>query len=255
MGALHEGHLSLVKSSRKLCDHTVVSIFLNPLQFSENEDFSSYPVNLEEDLNKLSQLSVSCVFIPNQKEMEFSRSAVFVDESEITKCMEGKSRPDFFRGVLTIVAKLFNIVEPTHSFFGEKDPSQLRLITKMCRDLSFDIEIIPGQTIREKNGLAMSSRNEYLSQEERVNARVINDALQVGKNALHDELRSSEKLKSLISEIINEEPMAEIDYISIADSVTMQEVTGLIETNLLVSVAVYFGTTRLIDNFTYSFTK
>ncbi len=253
MGALHSGHLSLVELSNSYCNYTIVSIFVNPTQFGENEDLDQYPQQLEDDLEKLNDFSVDCVFLPSKKEMYSENSTVFVDELELTKCMEGKSRPDFFRGVLTIVAKLFNIVEPTHSFFGEKDPSQLRLIKKMCYDLNFNIDIIPGKTIREGNGLAMSSRNEYLSPVERKKAGIIFKALECGKKSLQGGIKSTNQLKSIISEVLREETLLKIEYVSIADSVNLGEIDGDIENDVLVTVAVYIGNTRLIDNFTYSF--
>ena len=251
MGALHDGHLSLIEKSNDLCNNTIVSVFINPKQFGENEDLIAYPKSLKKDLEKLGQYSVDAIFCPGRAEIYSSNSTVFVDESELTQCLEGQRRPAFFQGVLTVVCKLFNIIEPTHSFFGEKDPQQLRLIKKMCADLNFNIKIISCPTIREKNGLAMGSRNEFLSQYERSHAGIINEALVLCHSALCKGEKSVENIKAIIKEKIESEPLATIDFISVADEKTLLEQKNTINDNTIISVAVFFGSTRLIDNFTY----
>ena len=161
MGALHNGHLSLVKYSNKLCDNTIVSIYVNPAQFSPDEDFNTYPQSIQSDIDKLSKYLVGCIFLPNNLEMYPQGFNTYVNEIGLSKFLEGKSRPTFFKGVTTVVAKLFNIISPTHAFFGKKDAQQLLIIKKMIVDLAYDIKIIECPIIREENGLAMSSRNEY----------------------------------------------------------------------------------------------
>ena len=251
MGSLHKGHLSLVSSSLEVCDNTLVSIFINPKQFGENEDLGTYPRSLKKDLEKLCGVSVGAVFCPQSAEMYPVGSTVFVDELNLTRCLEGQRRPGFFGGVLTVVCKLFNVVSPTHSFFGEKDPQQIRLIEKMCCDLNFNINIVSCPTIREKNGLAMSSRNDFLSNEERDRAGIINKALVVCRSALVCGEKSVANIKSLIKEKIDLEPLAKIDFISVADEKTLLELNNGISDGVLISVAIFFGSTRLIDSFTY----
>lgn len=251
MGALHKGHLSLVSRSLEVCDNTLVSVFINPKQFGENEDLATYPKSLKKDLEKLGGLSVCAAFCPQPAEMYPVDSTVFVNEQNLTRCLEGQRRPGFFMGVLTVVCKLFNIVKPTHSFFGEKDPQQIRLIKKMCCDLNFNITIISCPTIREKNGLAMSSRNDFLSKEEKSRAGIINQALVLCHSALVRGEKSVVTIKSIIKEKIDLDPSAKIDFISVADEKTLLELTNTISGGVLVSVAVFFGSTRLIDNFTY----
>jgi len=253
MGALHQGHLSLVEQSNNICDSTIVSIYVNPAQFSANEDLGSYPRQLQEDLNALSSFQVDAVFIPDDKQMYPSGHSTFVLEENLSSMHEGASRPNHFRGVTTIVAKLFNIVRPTHSFFGEKDAQQLRVISSMARDLNYPIQIVPCETKREPHGLAMSSRNEYLSQEERKRAGIINQSLSDCKKLLGDGVLSAKELRQFLNDRISMESLAKIDYVSISDDQTMQEIEDKISGNILVSVAVFFGSTRLIDNFSWKF--
>ena len=252
MGALHKGHLSLVAKSIEVCDNTLVSIFINPKQFGDKEDLNAYPRSQKKDLVSLCDLSVDAVFCPQQAEMYPDDSTVFVNELKLTRCLEGRRRPDFFKGVLTVVCKLFNIVKPTHSFFGEKDPQQIRLVEKMCCDLNFNINIVSCPTIREKNGLAMSSRNELLSKEERGRAGIINKALVVCHSAIKGGEKSIDNIKNLIKKTIDREPLAIIDIISVADEKTLLELNNDIGDGVLVSVAVFFGSTRLIDSFIYN---
>ena len=252
MGALHEGHLSLVAESNKTCKNTVVSIYLNPTQFAQGEDLDSYPQKLQVDLNKLSEYEVDCVFTPNNSEMYPEGFKTNNYSNNLFTLLEGKSRPEFFKGVTTIVAKLFDIVEPTHTFFGEKDFQQLCIIKKMVKDLYYPIQVVPCPIIRKKNGLAMSSRNVYLTKSEHDIAATINHALESGKNLLQLGERSSYLIKDKISKSIAAEKLFRVDYVSVADSITLAEISGFIEKDILVSTAVFLGGTRLIDNFSYS---
>ena len=252
MGALHEGHLALVAESNKTCQNTVVSIYLNPAQFAQGEDLTSYPKSIKADLEKLANFQVNCIFLPNDSEMYPKGLSTRIQENNLSCLLEGKSRPEFFSGVATIVSKLFNIVEPTHAFFGEKDAQQLRIIQKLVKDLNYPIHIVSCPIIREENGLARSSRNDYLTEAERKIATTIKKALQNGKKLLISGEHNSQIIKDEITQIIGAEKLLRIDYISVADSNTLVEISGKIEQDILVSVAVYIKDTRLIDNFSYS---
>ena len=252
MGALHSGHLSLINKSNQTCDHTIVSIFINPAQFSQKEDFSTYPKNLDKDLELLKNFHVDAVFLPTNDIMYPNGYSTFVNENIISRGLEGESRPTFFRGVATIVVKLFNIVNPTHSFFGEKDAQQLRVIKKVVTDLNFPIEIVPCSIIREKNGLAMSSRNKYLSAESRESAAIIYNALTHGIFLLNGGELNSDIIRQEITKKIQSEPSAKIDYISISSNTSLEEVKGEINCSVLISAAVDFDGVRLIDNISYS---
>ena len=252
MGALHDGHLSLVEESIKTCQNTILSIYLNPTQFSPEEDLDEYPKTVESDLKKLSHFQVDCVFLPNDSEIYPKGFSIQVQEKILSRILEGESRPDFFTGVITVVAKLFNIIEPTHTFFGKKDAQQLRIIEKLITDLNYPIEIISSPIIREENGLAMSSRNEYLNNAERIIAAIIQQALQEGKNLIISGERNSKIIRDKIIHTINPEKLLRIDYVSVADSNTLIEISDKIEGDILVSVALCLGETRLIDNFSYS---
>ena len=252
MGALHDGHLSLVKESIETCQNTIVSIYLNPTQFALGEDLDRYPKTVEADLKKLSHFQVDCVFLPNDSEIYPKGFSMQVQENILSRILEGESRPDFFTGVITVVAKLFNIIEPTHTFFGKKDAQQLRIIEKLITDLNYPIEIISNPIIREENGLAMSSRNEYLNNAERKIAATINQALQEGKNLIISGERNSQIIRNKIIQTISAEKLLRIDYVSVADSKTLMEISSKIEGDVLISVAVYLGEIRLIDNFSYS---
>ncbi len=251
MGGLHDGHLSLVKASNDTCDNTIVSIYVNPAQFSPNEDLSNYPRDLQTDIEKLGKYSVDALFFPDDCQMYPNGFSTSVSESQLSSKLEGKSRPTHFAGVTTIVSKLFNLVNPTHAFFGKKDAQQLRVIQKMVTDLNFDINIIPYDIVRETNGLAMSSRNKYLSSEERRRAGIINEALTKARELLNQGEQSTEEVKLFISDKILSEPLSKIDYVSIADHVTLDEVSGLVQSDVLVSVAIFFAKVRLIDNFEF----
>ena len=252
MGALHGGHLALVAESNKTCKNTVVSIYLNPAQFAQGEDLRTYPKTIEADLEKLTNFRVDCIFLPNDSEMYPDGFSTRIQENYLFCLLEGKSRPEFFSGVTTIVAKLFNIVEPTHAFFGEKDAQQLRIVQKLVKDLNYPIHIISCPIIREENGLARSSRNDYLTEAERKIASTINKALRNGKKLLISGENNSQIIKDAITQIIGAEKLLRIDYISVAESHTLVEISGKIEQDILVSVAVYLKDTRLIDNFSYS---
>ena len=252
MGALHEGHLSLVAESNKTCKITVVSIYLNPTQFAQGEDLDSYPQKLQVDLNKLSEYDVDCVFTPNNSEMYPEGFKTNNYSNNLFNILEGKSRPEFFKGVTTIVAKLFDIVEPTHAFFGEKDFQQLCIINKMVQDFNYPVQVVPCPIIRKKNGLAMSSRNTYLTESEHLVSSTIFKALDSGKKLLKDGKITAKKLRCEIIQIINSETAIRIDYVSVANSDTLEEVEGELKGGILVSIAVFLGRTRLIDNFTYS---
>ena len=252
MGALHEGHFSLVAESNKTCKNIVVSIYLNPTQFAQGEDLDTYPNRLQDDLNRLSEYKVDCVLTPNNSQMYPEGFKTNNYSNNLFTLLEGKSRSDFFKGVTTIVAKLFDIVEPTHTFFGEKDFQQLCIINKMVKDLNYPVQVVPCPIIREKNGLAMSSRNTYLTESEHLVSSTIFKALDSGKKLLKDGKITAKKLRCEITQIINSETAIRIDYVSVANSDTLEEVEGELKGGILVSIAVFLGRTRLIDNFTYS---
>ena len=252
MGALHEGHLSLVEQSSKTCQNTVVSIYLNPTQFAPTEDLDSYPNKVKNDIEQLKYYQTDCVFLPRDSDMYPRGFSSSIQVADISKVLEGKSRSHFFQGVATVVSKLFNIVEPSHAFFGEKDAQQLRVIQKMVTDFNFPIEIISCPIIREKNGLAMSSRNQYLTNEEREQASAIFLGLESGRDLLIAGEKNAQTVRDKIVEKISFESSLIIDYVSVADIYTLEEITSEIEKDILVSVAVYLGKVRLIDNFSYS---
>lgn len=252
MGALHEGHLSLIKNSRNTCDNTIVSIFVNPTQFNNEDDFKNYPSTLQNDLEQIKLHSTNAVFLPTNKMMYPENFSTYVEENDLSTHLEGDSRPGHFKGVTTIIAKFFNIIQPTHAFFGKKDAQQLRVIQQMVKDLNFNVKIIPCKIIREKSGLAMSSRNKNLSPENRKKASIIKKGLDLAKIALDNGERSTNNLKKYIHSKINSEPIATIIYVSIADNNSMLETEKIENKDILISVAVNFGNIRLIDNFTYS---
>ncbi len=251
MGGIHKGHLSLVKESISRCDLTVVSIFLNPLQFGENEDLKIYPSNISQDLKQLCNYNISVVFVPHAKELFSTNFSIKIVEGHLSKCLEGQKRPDFFPGVLTIVTKLFNIVSPSHSFFGKKDPQQLLIIKKLCKDFNYNIEIIACSTVREKNGLAMSSRNEYLTKGERADASIIYKSLLKAQLLIKSEVSSISKIKNEMKTLLLSCPNLKIDYISFSSCSNLVEYNKTIKKNSLVSIAVFIGKTRLIDSFFY----
>jgi len=248
MGYLHEGHLSLARLARSSCVSVVASIFVNPTQFAPTEDLSSYPRDLDRDLELLEKEGVDLVLAPsNNDEFYPSGYDTWVDVGEIAQLLEGASRTTHFRGVATIVAKLFNIVRPQHAFFGQKDAQQALVIRRLIRDLGFDIELVLGLTIREPDGLAMSSRNAYLSKEERSAAAVLHRCLEFVESLYAEGERNGETLRQAMQDILQAEPLAQPDYVSVAALDTLEELET-IDGKALVSLAVRFGSTRLIDN-------
>ena len=250
MGYLHEGHESLIRKASEENDRVVASIFVNPIQFGLKEDLSTYPRDLDRDSKVCGRAGADIIFHPENEEMYFEDFSTFVDMSGLTAGLCGKSRPTHFRGVCTVVTKLFNIVAPDRAYFGEKDAQQLAVIKRMVRDLNIDIEIIGCPIVREKDGLAKSSRNTYLSVEERNAATILNKSLTLAKEKIQSGERNSEVIIKLIEEILNSEKLARVDYIEVVDSLSMEKVER-IEKSVLVAIAVFIGKTRLIDNFTY----
>ena len=249
MGYLHQGHLSLVKRAKKENSTVVVSIFVNPTQFGRGEDFRQYPRDLDRDLEMLAGEKTDIVFAPSEEEMYPEGFNSWVDVEGVTERLEGASRPGHFRGVATICAKLFNIVQPTRAYFGEKDAQQVVVIKKMVADLNMGLEIVVVPTVRESDGLAMSSRNTYLGPRERKAAPVLFQALSLAGELWRGGERNAAKIRRKMTSLIQKEPLARIDYISIADSNTLEELRK-IDRPALVSLAVKIGRTRLIDNIT-----
>ena len=249
MGYLHEGHGSLIERCRQENDIVGVSIFVNPTQFGANEDLAKYPRDFERDSKICSDLGADFIFCPDVGEM-YIDSQAYVNINTLSETLCGKSRPTHFKGVCTVVSKLFNIVDPDRAYFGEKDAQQLAIIRKMVEDLNFDVEIVGCPTVRESDGLAKSSRNVYLSDDERKASLCISKAIKKGLNVIHSGIESSEVIDTMEA-VINSEPLAKIDYISVVDAKTMQPVDK-IQKDVLVAMAVYVGKTRLIDNFSYS---
>jgi len=247
MGYLHEGHLSLVRRSRSENDFTVVSIFVNPTQFGPREDYNRYPRDLERDLSLLERERVDIVFAPPVEEMYPPDFGTWVEVTGITERLEGASRPGHFRGVATVVTKLFNIVEPTRAYFGQKDAQQALVIKKMVRDLNMNLEVVVVPTVREPDGLAMSSRNVYLNPEERQAATVLYRALSLARELYERGERDAEALRRRMRELIEAEPRARLDYVSVASLDSLEELDR-IDRPALVSLAVFLGPARLIDN-------
>lgn len=247
MGYLHEGHLALVKQARIENPAVIVSIYVNPAQFGPKEDFGAYPRDLNRDLELLQEEEVDIVFVPFDDEMYPPGFSSWVDVEKITGRLEGASRPGHFRGVATVVAKLFNIVQPTRAYFGQKDAQQVVVIKRMVADLNMGIEIVVVPTVREDDGLAMSSRNIYLSPRERQAAIVLFKALTLAGQLRLGGEKDAEKIRRQMTSLIRKEPLAQIDYISIADVETLEELS-LINGPALASLAVRIGQTRLIDN-------
>lgn len=249
MGALHEGHLSLVRAARAENDHVFVSIFVNPTQFGPDEDFDAYPRDAERDLALLRAERVDFVFLPSVEEMYPPGAETFVDVGPIAQVLEGASRPGHFRGVATVVLKLFNIVQPQRAYFGRKDAQQLVVVRRLVRDLDVPVAVVPMPTVREPDGLAMSSRNAYLSPPERKAATVLYQALTLAQEMWAKSVRDAEAVRSRMRELIAAEPLARLDYVSVADPETLTELER-IQGPALVSLAVRIGKTRLIDNVT-----
>jgi len=248
MGYLHEGHLTLVRRSVSENRRTVVSIFVNPTQFGPGEDFERYPRDEVRDLALLRECGVDAVYLPSAVEMYPQDFQTVVDVEQVTQRLEGAARPGHFRGVTTIVLKLLNAVEPDRAYFGRKDAQQLRVVQRMVEDLNVPSEIVPCDIVREADGLAMSSRNVYLTPEQRAAVPVINQALTEACARFDAGERSAAVIRSLVSELIAAEPLATIEYVSLADDRTLDELDGAIDRPVLLSVVVRFGQTRLLDN-------
>jgi pantoate--beta-alanine ligase len=247
MGALHDGHLSLVRAAKQQSDVIAASIFVNPLQFGPNEDLSKYPRTFERDCELLEKEGVAFLFAPSVEEMYPEKSVTYVDVEGLSDKLCGRSRPGHFRGVSTVVAKLFNIVEPDIAFFGQKDAAQLAIIRRMVRDLNMPVEIVSGPIVREADGLAMSSRNAYLNSSQRKSALVLSRSLQHVNTIFEQGERNSAKLIAAGKQILSDEPALKLDYIEVVDPDTLDPVEE-IRGKTLVAVAGFSGTTRLIDN-------
>lgn len=248
MGYLHEGHLSLVRRAREENDLVIVSIFVNPTQFGEGEGFETYPRDLERDSNLVESAGADIVFAPAVAEMYPLGAATYVEiASDITGKLCGASRPGHFKGVTTIVTKLFNIVTPDRAYFGQKDAQQVAVIEQMVRDLYLGVEIVPCPIVREEDGLAMSSRNTYLTNDERKAAVILSTALAKAQEMIKDGERNALEIRKVITEKINSEPLSQIDYIEIVNARTLEPIEE-IKGSLLIALAVKIGKTRLIDN-------
>ena len=247
MGYLHEGHKSLIVKAAAQNDRVVVSDFVNPTQFGPNEDFESYPRDIEADAKLCEEAGASIIFNPEASEM-YAEPLCFVDKDKITKVLCGKTRPIHFKGVCTVVSKLFNIVTPDRAYFGQKDAQQLCVIKKMVKDLNFGIEIVGCPIIREEDGLAKSSRNTYLSADERKAALCLSRSLKLGKEMIDNGEKDAKKVVAAIKAEIEKEPLAKIDYVEMVD-LNKLETLDEVKAPLLTAMAVYIGKTRLIDNF------
>ncbi len=248
MGYLHEGHLSLVRAARADCASVVVSIFVNPTQFSPTEDLAAYPRDLERDLALLESEGVDLVWMPTAESMYPNGYQTWVSVDEMTLPLEGAMRPGHFRGVTSVVAKLFNAVQPDRAYFGQKDAQQALVIQQMVRDLNFPLQVVICPIVREPDGLAMSSRNTYLDPQQRQAATVLWRALNAAHTAYRSGEKSGECLRQVMADTINAEPLARLQYVSCADPQTLQEIEGGIQGRALLSMAVFVGKTRLIDN-------
>ncbi len=251
MGYLHEGHQSLIDAAVAQNDKVVVSIFVNPMQFGPTEDLEQYPRDLERDRNLCKAAGAALIFHPEPEEMYGKNFCSFVNMTGLTEGLCGKSRPVHFRGVCTVVTKLLNIVQPDRAYFGQKDAQQLVVIRRMVEDLNMDVTIVGCPIIREPDGLAKSSRNTYLSPEERQAALVLSRALKAGKEKLEQGVREADLLLDTMREIICQEPMAKIDYVELVDAETLQPINR-VDREILVALAVFVGKTRLIDNFIFT---
>ncbi|MCI6854963.1 MAG: pantoate--beta-alanine ligase [Firmicutes bacterium] len=248
MGFLHEGHASLIKRAREENDRVVVSVFVNPTQFGPNEDLEAYPRDFERDSTLCESIGADLIFHPEPEDM-YDSPCAYVSIEKLSDNLCGRTRPIHFRGVCTVVSKLFNIVSPDRAYFGQKDAQQLAIIKKMVKDLNFDIEIVDCPIIREEDGLAKSSRNTYLNTEERKAALCLSKSVAKGQEIIREGMSADELLKEM-KMVIEAEPMAVIDYVSAVDALTMEHV-DIIDRPVLVAMAVYIGKTRLIDNFSW----
>lgn len=251
MGYFHEGHLSLMRKARQECDVVVVSIYVNPLQFGPREDFNRYPRDIERDLKMAESVGVDIVFAPTDEEMYPEGYQTFVEVTELTRGLEGIHRPGHFRGVTTVVAKLFNIVLPHKAYFGEKDFQQLRVVQKMVRDLNFPVEIVPCPTVREEDGLAMSSRNTYLSPDERKAATILYRSLKAADELFKSGERNATRLKAKVWEVLATEPLVRPQYVEIVDVETLEPVYTVDRPSVIL-LAAFVGQARLIDEWVLS---
>lgn len=247
MGYLHEGHLELMRRAKAQCDIVIVSIFVNPTQFGPNEDFDRYPRDLERDAKMAETVGVDVIFNPPVEEMYPQGYCTYVEVEGITEKMCGASRPGHFRGVATVVTKLFNIVQPDYAYFGQKDAQQALVIKRMVRDLNQDLEVVIVPTVREKDGLAMSSRNVYLEPDQRKAALVLSRGLERARQALREGERSPVKIRQLVAGMIQAEPLAELDYVELLSYPDLEPLERM-EGQALLALAVRIGRTRLIDN-------
>jgi len=248
MGALHAGHVALVERARQENDVCAASIFVNPTQFNDKSDFARYPRTLETDLKALESAGCDLVFAPDANEMYGEGFATKIDVGPVAAPLEGEMRPGHFTGVATVVCKLLNIVQPTRAYFGQKDAQQLAVIRRLTRDLNIPAEIVAVPTVRESDGLALSSRNVLLSPEDRRAAPVLNRALDAAQTAYAKGERDARKLRAIMTEILAAEPRATVEYVSVADAATLAELDAVGEAGALASMAVRFGNVRLIDN-------
>ena len=249
MGALHEGHLSLVRHARAGDDTVVVSIFVNPTQFGPSEDFARYPRDPDRDLALLREVGTDLVFMPPVEEIYPQGFDTYVEVGKLAQVLEGAKRPTHFRGVATVVAKLFSIVQPHRAYFGQKDAQQLAVIRRLTRDLDLPVEVVGLPTVREPDGLAMSSRNVYLSAEERKAALALYRSLEAAQELWRSGVRDASLIRRRMREVLAAEPLARVDYVSVADAETLEELET-VNSPALVSLAVRIGKTRLIDNVT-----
>ncbi|HDP69724.1 MAG TPA: pantoate--beta-alanine ligase [Actinobacteria bacterium] len=247
MGCLHEGHLALMRRARKDCDVVVVSIFVNPTQFGPSEDFEAYPRDLKKDAEMAEEVGVDYIFAPAIKEMYPRECLTYVNIGKITEVLCGAHRPSHFRGVATVVSKLFNIVQPNFAYFGEKDYQQLMVIKRMAEDLNLDIRIVGILTVREEDGLAMSSRNKYLNPKERKAALVLSKSLKLAERMVKNGEKNLKTVKEAMTKLIEKEPLVDLEYLAICDSISLKDLLE-IKGKVLVALAAKVGKTRLIDN-------
>jgi len=247
MGYFHDGHLELMRKARDECDVVVVSLYVNPTQFAPTEDFEDYPRDPKRDLQLAEDAGVDYLFRPSNEEMYLPEHLTFVEVEEMTKKLCGASRQHHFRGVTTIVAKLFNIAQPDRAYFGQKDSQQVAVIKKMVGDLNFNLDVVVVPTVREKDGLAMSSRNTYLSVTEREDAKVISESLQYAKKLIDSGERSAQTIRSEMAGLVRSKPLVNLEYISICDNETLEELSK-VDAETLIALAAKVGKARLIDN-------
>jgi pantoate--beta-alanine ligase len=248
MGALHEGHLSLVREARRMCDVVIVSVFVNPTQFALGEDFEHYPRDLTKDAAVLTDYNVDYIFAPSIEEIYPKDFSTYVTVGGLSDQFEGSSRPGHFRGVATVVTILLNIVRPDFAFFGQKDAQQTLVIKRLVRDLAFETEVVVLPTVREESGLALSSRNSYLNEDERRAALVLYRALSRARDAYKAGERSGSRLSEAVRSTVAAEPLASLDYVTVSDADTLEQLEKLDDRAVLVALAVHLGKTRLIDN-------